>query len=77
MLVDLVVTQEHIDNGVKGNAMRCAIGLALRPLRAKYAMMTWPGGHLSPPQVVLDFIEAFDAGKPVQPFTTQVEVYKK
>lgn len=73
-VVDIHITQELIDKGVKGNPMLCPVGLAVQPFWGKYSKLRWAGGAIMPPPEVVDFVKRFDAGLPVAPFTTQIEV---
>ena len=76
------VTQDHIDRGVRINGAKCPISLALRELtetpwhvtRSSYYIDESGRGFegSSParglPQEATEFIDAFDARKPVTPF---------
>ena len=65
------VTQRHIDNGKRGDSMRCPIGLALED--AGGAGVMFPLESL--PEVAQNFVRDFDAGRYVAPFQFIMEVW--
>lgn len=79
------VTQEHIDKGVPAKTDCCALTLAFRdsgfPKAIVGIVLAYPmnndDGVLSCillPREAIDFRNSFDTGKPVKPFTFEVEV---
>ena len=80
------VTQEHIDNGVRKDAGCCPVGLALKDAgvqdpdvqrsfaRWEEVSGEWRRTKLPElPAAAQLFIERFDAGEPVRPFTFRLE----
>jgi hypothetical protein len=76
------VTQEHIDKGKQGNCYFCPVALAITPHGAYYSIISTRSyefvlylcdkrkeAKLPTPEEVLDFINRFDAGKTVKPFS--------
>ncbi len=71
------VTVEHIKRGVPASPRACPVALALRE-RGFDVMFT--GAYalwynldvITMPEEVLDFAAAFDAGKPVEPFSFEL-----
>lgn len=77
------VTQAHIDEGYRRNPWCCPVALAIRGamavehgVRILSHGITFPGGSVSTPEKVLDFIDAFDDGQSVQPFEFDLPVQK-
>lgn len=78
------VTQDDIDNGEPVNGNHCAVALALiRATGDPYvscgiATASWYVGgdvkYVCLPTKATDFIDAFDEGEPVEPFSFEVEV---
>lgn len=84
------VTQDHIDNGVKDDTGCCPIGLALKDCgiedpEVQNSFVRWEEVHGTWRRLKLPdlpaaarlFIERFDAGKPVAPFTFKLEETKR
>jgi hypothetical protein len=79
------VTQEHIDNGVRGNCEKDPIALAMidakwmRPWVGPLTIRTdgFNGGCMrqsfETPEIVWKFLSDFDNGRPVEPFEFEVE----
>lgn len=65
------VTQRHINTGVRGHVMTCAIGLAMQDAGA--AGVFFPVESL--PEVAQQFMRDFDEGRAVRPFVFQMDVY--
>lgn len=71
----ITVTQEDIDNGERGDECRCPIALALNRIVPggkvhSYSAELPKGREEIPlPSAACYFVEKFDTGKPVQPFT--------
>lgn len=74
------VTQEHINTGEAGNCKACPValalldaGIALAGLSVGQDEITWmrsvPTYRIDTPSRVAKFIEAFDEGAPVKPFS--------
>ncbi len=76
------LTQSHIDAGVKGDCGSCPVALAvMEATGAKEAGVAggsmWIEGYrliTSTPAAIRDFIDAFDAGRPVEPFEFDIEL---
>ncbi len=80
------VTQSHIDAGIKGQCTQCPIALAARVaigqghrIQVSFCnIIAICGGYKSTlyplPQEAQAFVEAFDAGQPVQPFSFKVDI---
>lgn len=73
------VTQSDIDNGKKDSCVACPIALALNriaPCRVfKQGIAIYSTFRIVPiPQSVKMFIQKFDAGLPVQPFSFALDV---
>jgi len=76
------VTQEHIDAGEPKSAGNCPVALAL--LEICYDPRVYPGGSMSIryagvlrwpiSKVVSKFIDRFDRGETVEPFTFRVGI---
>ena len=77
------VSQKHIDAGGKGRALLCPIALALQDQGHKECwvwsgtIMFRLGNHtlsgVDMPNEAVRFIERFDHGLPVKPFTFELE----
>lgn len=71
------VLKSDIRKGVEGSCSRCPIAIAVRRLapRGKSVVVTWDEailGHTTTydlPRVASRFIDRFDEGKPVKPFS--------
>lgn len=83
--VEISVTAEHINTGEQcssdSDAVALAIMEALHPLSidvtAEFIHFGLPGGRYSPvvtPEEVSYWVDEFDDGLPVQPFTFTLEV---
>lgn len=77
------VTSEHIAKGDAFNPCGCPIALAiLQAVRHPFVVVAVSTGIVirqntyPMPAEVIAFIDAFDAGQPVQPFTFEIEVYE-
>lgn len=80
--VTIFVTQDHIDKGIRVNGKACPIAHAMtESLNSEYHVgkCSWNNaknyeewGVL--PQNAKDFIDAFDAGKEVKPFSFKIKV---
>lgn len=78
------VTQEDIERGVPLNSCFCPIAFASsRAFHCQHSLVSQDyfrvlgvgkNGRIMLPQPAIDFIAAFDAGKPVEPFSFEVEV---
>jgi hypothetical protein len=75
------VTQEDIDNGKRRRCRHCPVALALR----RFTRSVWVADQsylhnldlqkeIGTPNRVSFFIEEFDAGKPVKPFTFKIDL---
>ena len=87
MLLNVDVTQADIDGGVRNSCTQCPIATAARRatgvprLNFVYVYRTgidiWNGPRRSHqfilPSIALGFMARFDRGKPVEPFSFQVE----
>lgn len=85
--VTVSVTQEHIDHGERMRCNRCPVALAIMDAipdvsnanvdTLGWAALHYGGSHFAgmalPPEVT-DFVLAFDARRPVSPFTFTAEV---
>jgi len=69
------VTQTDIKNGVENDLCNCPIALAVKRatglsvVRICCSWIKYKGNHHDTPDAAIKFIEAFDVGKPVEPFT--------
>ena len=87
--VTIQVTQEHIDHGKAGDCAECPVARAfLGAVPDLQRVAVWDAGcaradlYFGPvdpvvillPEVVTDFVSAFDDGRPVSPFSFDVEV---
>lgn len=84
MLVKVKVTQENINEGTRYDGNRCAMTLTFRD--AGYNVLCGYNGVYTPnPKIgeqslagfsseIVDFIRAFDLGKPVKPFEFEIEL---
>lgn len=77
------VSSLNIDMGNKNNCYSCPIALALKPLFPTFAevgtTVAWfieqnEYRKVALPEEVRSFISDFDAGKPVKPFSFELEV---
>lgn len=81
------VTQDHIDKGIPFNVCACPVALAIKPhvkprhyvAVKSYVIGLWHTNHTlveswDLPQAVQDFIDAFDCGKSVQPFSFELPI---
>lgn len=74
------VTQEDIDKGKKGSCSQCPVALAgIRSVGKSFyvgpTMFAFRFNWIAElPKCVVDFIERFDSGQPVQPFTFDIEI---
>ena len=78
MKYKIEITQEDIDRGMRGRSDFCPVALALR--------RKWPEAEMGcfacdlgnrlvlVPELVSKFVEDFDSGKPVKPFTFEIEL---
>ena len=84
--VTIIVTQEDIDNGQRMSASKCPIALAASRLLGKRVSVinrisVWHSyddnsrvaSYIIPTDVLKDFLNAFDNGKPVSPITFVAE----
>jgi hypothetical protein len=79
--VRIEVTQAHIDKGERTSAFSCPIALALKDHGVPKPAVTYTYFYKSDeseeqiylPGKVCNFISAFDKGKPVEPFTFELE----
>lgn len=77
----ITVTQDDINKGIPLKAPRCAIARAIRRQTRRYASVGTetvtalgrPKAFATPP-VAVAFIERFDAGKLVQPFSFWLDI---
>lgn len=80
MRVEISVTAEDIADGRRGSCTKCPIALAIRRLFPDAgSILTGPnhlrmlcrsrGWQACTPPIAVGFIEAFDRGLPVEPFT--------
>lgn len=87
MKISVNVTQEDIDNGVRGDACNCPVALAIgRATEHKYVVMAWREilltikcnivYRIDTPRYVSNFIESFDAKRNVCPFSFNLEFGK-
>lgn len=74
------VTQEHIDQGVRGDCSKCAIALAIKDIpEFKNEQVEVDGGiHIGGqayymPDRAIDFITRYDAGLRCVPFTFELQ----
>ena len=84
--VTIEVTQEDIDQGVPSHAHKCAVARAMsRSVDGAYSLCSFWGIHnpagrgpcvhtAKHDEAVTKFIQDFDNGKPVKPFTFTIEV---
>jgi hypothetical protein len=83
--IKVVVTQEHIDKGERGDCYSCAVSLALRDSDIPEARMgLWSiflhgkfdddKNTIDAPPQVKQFVRDFDQKRPVQPFEFEIEV---
>ena len=76
------VTQEDINDGKQKSYWKCPIALALKRKTGKDYFVSYMvslsndiESKLVPiPPLAADFIRAFDAGRPVHPFTFEIEL---
>lgn len=72
------VTADDIARGARGNSRCCPVAVAIlrqtgHPCGVTASRMENPdGGRLVTPDAVADFVEAFDAGRPVGPFAFEI-----
>lgn len=86
MLANYVVevTQEHIEKGVRGECGSCPLSLAFSELfnqrvfvgRVSFSFpdVKKPLPHFRLPKIAEEFIDNFDKGKPVQPFSVLIRI---
>lgn len=76
--IQIIVTQEDIDNGIKGSECDCPVALAIK---RKFSVdrgivdgidIEINGVTYYTPERVYYWIERFDAGLPVQPITFEL-----
>jgi len=72
------VKQEHLNKGKKHKCNECPVALALKDagfsgVNVTYFSATLNGTYVPLSKTVESYIKAFDADKPVSPFTFQVE----
>lgn len=85
--VTISVTQKHIEEGIQQICNRCPIALAIRDLLPLHwpndeSVSVWGGAadlypsktRLLLPDAAIQFIEDFDIGEIVQPFSFELEV---
>lgn len=80
MLIE--VTQEHIDKGVKKNCQNCPVAIAAQAVlqNSDIRMGQWTlydsrfTTIARVPFVVTDFVNRFDLGLPVQPFSFNLKI---
>jgi hypothetical protein len=77
------VTQEDIDNGIRDDALKCPIARAIKRVVSSFLSVSgydinFDDGfnflRIPPPEKVTDFIIAFDAGDPVEPFDFELNL---
>jgi len=85
MVIEIEVTEQHIEQGEGGNCERCPIALAIHALIPCLALDVNPdvivlkmneGGPwrtLTTPPAVAEFIGRFDGGYFVKPFSFELE----
>lgn len=80
---NIEVTDADIAAGLPKRCLLCPIAIALnrtlgRPkadIKVGWGQIQMPDGtSTSLPQLAIDFVRAFDYGKPVSPFTFEIEV---
>jgi hypothetical protein len=76
------VTQEDIDCGHRGDSQRCPIAQGIRRLRnpQHVEVCDWieiDNDNYEAPAEVIEFIVAFDEGKPVEPFEFELSIVKR
>jgi hypothetical protein len=74
----ITVTQKHIDEGQRGSSTRDPVCFAMTDagLKRPYAGVTylsWADGFAKVPEEVYGFMLDFDNGRPVLPFTFDLE----
>jgi hypothetical protein len=81
--IKVTVTEDDIANGVAKDGSRCPVGLACKradiddPCFENPGLEYWAGyKHLTVklPKAAREFADAFDAGRPVQPFEFEIEL---
>lgn len=76
----ITVTQSHIDRGVRKSSCQCPIAQALMsagfrsPTVHRFGIYHVGPRVIEPPQEARNFMSAFDAGTPVQPFSFEVSL---
>lgn len=74
------VTQNHIDNGIRGSVTDCAFGLAWREANGS-GENVWAGftklsltalKQIDTPTVVKEFMSNYDNGRKVEPFSVEI-----
>jgi hypothetical protein len=74
------VKQEHIDKGVPSNGCECPIALALGEMFPDAQVLVCDGRIevgfevAAPPQEAKEFINDFDDGEPVAPFSFDLDI---
>lgn len=74
------VTQGHIDEGKKADCNRCPIALAIaQHVKVSFKVGNWlvhfgALGSSSLPSNAFCFIQKFDSGQPVSPFSFDIEI---
>lgn len=77
-MLEINVTQEHINQGLKGDSCRCPVALAIKEQFSNArAIVTQifieaDGKAYNPNTKVIEFMERFDIGKSVEPFSTKL-----
>jgi hypothetical protein len=79
MKVEINVTQEHIDNGLADKCFACPVALALsekvKPAAAVHRGLILIGEkNLSQPLSVAEFVNDFDEGVKVEPFSFSLDI---
>ena len=80
------VTSKHIAKGLSANCEECPIALSIAEMgfvevNANHCTIRFSESHTSPlfslattPNEVRNFMDAFDTGKPVEPFSFELEL---
>ena len=77
--MNIKVTQEHIDKGIRGKCRLCPIALAIKDEIGKIVMVNVfdvdiDGQVIRLPTTAFDFVQRFDADLKVSPFTFELEL---
>lgn len=76
--MQIAVLAEHIEQGVKANCYKCPIAQAISWAMGREAAVTpysiYVGGvHYDLPEEAREFVQLFDEGCVVEPFTFEIE----